>query len=255
MIFAPGTCWRTFATIRRVGSMHQRANSSGGRTPAQVSKICTASTPASQLPHQIVRRGLDQDVDQRRERFRIAIGEQPRRRLVRRAVPGDHVGRDRPGRAAEAEKRHVCRQIAPSPRDRLVDRREHAFVDIHRSAVLVAARISSGSSCGPSPAANVTCLSERMRNHQNVREQDRGVEAEAPDRLQRHFGRQLGRKTEVEETAGLPRDRPILRKIAAGLPHHPDRRRASTLADSSTSSSGFVHRAIPLSPFLPKSKS
>ena len=46
MIFAPGTCSRTMVTMRLVGAMHQRANSSGGSTPAQVSKICTASAPA-----------------------------------------------------------------------------------------------------------------------------------------------------------------------------------------------------------------
>ena len=31
-------------------AMHQRSNSSGGRTPAQVSKICTTSTPALSWP-------------------------------------------------------------------------------------------------------------------------------------------------------------------------------------------------------------
>ena len=34
----------------------------------------------------------------RRERLRMTIGEQPRRRLIRRAVARDHVGRNRPGR-------------------------------------------------------------------------------------------------------------------------------------------------------------
>ena len=45
-LLAPGTLLRTFSMIRRVGSIHQRANSVGPKTPAQVSKICTASAPA-----------------------------------------------------------------------------------------------------------------------------------------------------------------------------------------------------------------
>ena len=46
MIFAPGTARRTFSTMRRTGATHQRSNSAVGSTPAQVSKICTASAPA-----------------------------------------------------------------------------------------------------------------------------------------------------------------------------------------------------------------
>ena len=58
-----------------------------------------------QLRHQIARRGLHQDVDHAGERLRFAVRHQPRRRLVRRPLPGHHVGRDRPRRAAEAEQR------------------------------------------------------------------------------------------------------------------------------------------------------
>ena len=38
----------------------------------------------------------------------IAVEQLARRRLVGRAAPGDHVGRDRPGRAGEADQRHVA---------------------------------------------------------------------------------------------------------------------------------------------------
>ena len=129
MIFAPGTARRTSATIRCVGAMHQRSNSSGGSTPAQVSKICTASTPACELANEILR-------PKPRPEYRsdganasgMAIGEQPRRRLIGRAVAGHHVGRNRPGRAAEAEKRHARRAAsALTSRDRFVDRRQHGI--------------------------------------------------------------------------------------------------------------------------------
>ena len=42
-----------------------------------------------------------------------------------------------------------------------------------------------------------------MRDDEDVGEQDRGVEAEAADRLQRHLGGKLRRVAEVEEGAGL----------------------------------------------------
>ena len=48
-------------------------------------------------------------------------------------------------------------------------------------------------------------LPQRIGHHQDVGEQDRRIEAVAPDRLQRHLGRQLRRVAQVEEAAGLAR--------------------------------------------------
>ena len=148
-----------------------------------------------QLPHQIARRRLDQHVDQRVERFGIAIGEHPRRRLIRRAAPGDHVGRDRPGRAAKAEQRHRRRQAAPlragpsrRPAPARRDRSRRQPLEI--GAILD--RIEPRTFAGDERHR----LAERMRHHQDIREQDRGIETEAPDRLQRHFGRKLGIETQ-----------------------------------------------------------
>ena len=64
-----------------------------------------------------------------------------------------------------------------------------------------------------------------MRHDQNIRKQDRRIEAEAPDRLQRHFGGKLRIEAEIEEIAGLFAHRPVFRQIPPGLPHQPDRRR------------------------------
>jgi hypothetical protein len=63
-----------------------------------------------------------------------------------------------------------------------------------------------------------------MRNDQDVREQDRGIEAEPPDWLQRDVDGELGREAEIEEARNLGPHRAIFRQIAAGLPHQPDRR-------------------------------
>ena len=63
-----------------------------------------------QLTDQVFGRGVDEPVDQGREQVRMAIGEEPRRRLIRRPAPGDHVARHRPRRAAEADQRDIARQ-------------------------------------------------------------------------------------------------------------------------------------------------
>jgi hypothetical protein len=65
---------------------------------------------------------------------------------------------------------------------------------------------------------------ERIRYDQNVGEDDRRIEAETADRLQRDFGGELRREAEVEEAAGLGAKLAIFRQVTARLPHHPDRR-------------------------------
>ena len=69
-----------------------------------------------------------------------------------------------------------------------------------------------------------------MRHDEDVREQDRGVEAEAPDRLQRDLGGAARVVAEIEERAGLGAQLAVFREIAAGLAHEPDRRRPDRLA-------------------------
>ena len=112
MIFAPGTARRTSATIRCVGAMHQRCEFVRRQHACPGIEDLHRIDAGLELANEIVGRRLDQDIDQPRERLRMAIGEQPRRRLIRRAVARDHVGRNRPGRAAEAEKRHLA-EAAP----------------------------------------------------------------------------------------------------------------------------------------------
>src|SRR5947209_8780925 len=55
------------------------------------------------LPEEIFRGDVDQQVDQSRERFRLAIRKKSRRRLIRRAAPSDHVSGNGPGRATKAK--------------------------------------------------------------------------------------------------------------------------------------------------------
>ena len=124
MTSAPGRAFFTRATISRRGSKTHRSNCVGGSTPAQLSKICTTSTPASIWRDEIGDRGLDEPRDERLENLRPAKGEEPRRRLIRRSVTGDHIARDGPRRAAKADEGGLLRQSALHTLDRLEDRRE-----------------------------------------------------------------------------------------------------------------------------------
>ena len=63
---------------------------------------------------------------------------------------------------------------------------------------------------------------QRLRQQQNVGEQNRGIKSIAADRLQRDLGRQFGIVTERQEIPGLRTGRPIFRQVASRLAHHPD---------------------------------
>ncbi len=71
---------------------------------------------------------------------------------------------------------------------------------------------------------------ERLRHEEDVGEQDRRVEAEAPDRLHRDLGGELGIVAQGQEVPGLRPRRLVLRQIPPRLPHHPDRRDGQGLA-------------------------
>ena len=175
------------------------------------------------LHREIVDRGLDQDLDQPGEARSVAIGPQPRVGLVGRAPPADHVGRHGPRRAAKSDKGRLTGEVLSEPGNRLANAGE------------------LGASCGPAQAHEIglcanrveprpvavderDALAQRIGHHQDVGEQDRRVEAVAPDRLQRHFCGKGWIVAEVEKAPGLRPHRPVFRQVAAGLPHQPDRR-------------------------------
>ncbi len=176
------------------------------------------------LPIEIIDRDLDQNIDQRREALRITVCPAPRVRMIRRAAALDHVGRDRPRRPAKSDERRLGRQILPQARDGLENDSE---LSPHRANVepLELIRRTNGLELRALALEKFEPLTERIRHDENVREQDRRVEAVAPDRLQRDFRGQRRIVAKVEKTSGLGARRAILRQVAPGLTHQPDRRR------------------------------
>jgi len=67
--------------------------------------------------------------------------------------------------------------------------------------------------------------------------------------LKRHLGRKFWTKTQLKKVSRLFPYHPVLRQIAAGLPHEPYGRRTPTLVIKDIEKR-FVHRVIPALPFL-----
>ena len=176
-----------------------------------------------ELAEQILDRILDQHVDDFSKRLGMAIGHHPRRRLVRRALARDHVGRNRPRRAAEADQRDLGCEFTLHAAQRFIDRLELAEIGVARQRRDLLRRIQR---IEPRAFAGLEAhgAAERIGDHENIGEDDRGIEIETADRLQRHLGGILRREAEIEKAAGLGAQLAILRQIAAGLPHHPYRR-------------------------------
>jgi hypothetical protein len=156
----------------------------------------------------------------------MAIAEQAGRRLIGRPVTGDHVCGDRPGRTAEADQRGLLRQFRAQPAHRLVDRQKIHVKRLRAVAAVEPVHLVRGDRRHERTAAflEAQVATKRMRNHQYVRKQDRGVEAEAADRLQGHLDGEVGIVAEVEKAACRPPRLAVFRQIAPRLAHHPDRR-------------------------------
>ena len=83
---------------------------------------------------------------------------------------------------------------------------------------------------GPSPDSNSRPRFIACGIGQDVREEDRGVEPETCERLQRHLAGELGCRAERKKAPGAFARRAVLGQIATRLPHHPDRRPGRRLA-------------------------
>ena len=197
------------STMRRIGSSESGSNSAGGKADPKLSKICTASAPASTWRIEIGGRGHHQPVDQRLHEGRIAIGGEAGRRLVGRALAGDHVAGDGPGRAAEAQQRRLAAAATERRRSSVSKTGVEA---LERQLVGKPARDRladvTGSSLGPSFSTKRTSWPSACGIDQDIGEHDRGVEPEAADRLQRHLVGKTRRVAEIEERARLFRGSP-----------------------------------------------
>ena len=134
------------------------------------------------------------------------------------------------------------RQIVAHALHRLEHERE-LFPDVRAVEPVEVAAIAHRIECRAFRLEEAHALAKCVGHHEDVGEQDRGVEAEAADGLQRHLRGERRRVDEVEKTAGLLAHLAVLGQVAAGLAHEPDRRRLR-LAPLRTSTSFDVPAVV-----------
>ena len=161
-------------------------------------------------------------------RLRLPVHQRLGVREVARVAALDCVRRERERRAGEADERHAAFQRALD----LVDRFEHVAELGARLEAADAREIRLASERRldrrPLAAHEIERDAERRERQQQVGEQNRGVDVDAPHRLQRHFRRQFRRPTEIEQRIALAQ-RPVLAHVAARLAHEPDWSRVDRL--------------------------
>ena len=80
----------------------------------------------------------------------------------------------------------------------------------------------------------------RLERQQQIGEEDRGVDVDAADRLQRDLGGEVGLPADLQQRIPLAK-RAVLGHVAAGLAHEPDRRGVHRLAPAGLQESGVGH--------------
>ena len=142
--------------------------------------------------------------------------------VVLRRAAFDGVGGQRERRAAETDERDASFELAAQEPDRLehvaerfgLERRQAR--DVGRRPYRVLDRRSLA-------LDEVELEAHRREGQQQVGKEDRGVEVDDVERLERDDDGELRLAAELEQGVLLP-ERAVLRKVAAGLTHEPDGR-------------------------------
>ena len=176
------------------------------------------------LREQVVRLHGDELAEQSLPRRGLREHERLRLREVLRRAALDRVARERERRSREADHGHVALlQLAPDDADRL-ERARHRLLRRRRAEhVDVAARRDRVADTRPVALHEVEVEAHPDERREDVREDDRRVEAERVDRQQGHLRRELRRADDLEHRVLLP-DRAVRGLVAAGLPEEPDGR-------------------------------
>ncbi len=194
------------------------------------------------LADQIGDRRLDQYIHQTLEPIRVLKRQAPRRDMLRRSPSGNHIGRNRPRRPAKADHRLVAGERFPRQPHSLEDGPKLLGNAVRLKRTEVGGK---GRQLRALALLKMHTLPKRVRNNENVGEDDRGIEIKPPHRLQRHLGREFRRKAELKEGTHLLSQLAVFWKVAPGLPHQPDRRRIDRLASENPQQfRALAHAAI-----------
>ena len=135
----------------------------------------------------------------------------------------EHEIGQRPRRAGKAEHRRRIAEGGPNQRQSLSHVLQPLRNTLHRQAVNVGGAFESVLHDDAAPVGKFVALSQALRDHEDIAEQNGGIEPEPTDWLERHFRGQLRRLDHFEERVLLLQSA-ILRQGAACLAHQPNRR-------------------------------
>ena len=186
--------------------------------------------PGGDLRVEISRRRARQYVEQLVQSVGLVEHQRLEMFIIFRRPALDDIGRQRPRAAGKADQRRLAVELAPDQLDGRRDIAELVFDVRHgqlgdgfrRTHRMLELRAFAGH--------EMQAQAHGLGDSQDVREQNRCIQIEAPQRLQRDLAGQLRVLAQVEKAAGLLAQRSILRQVTTGLAHEPDRGRIDGLA-------------------------
>jgi len=147
---------------------------------------------------------------------------------VRLAPPFDGITREGERRAGEADERDRGGKRAPRLPHRVEDIAELGL-DVERREPVDIGRVRDRPvDDRPFAGGEAQPQAQRLEGQEDIGEQDRGVDAQPGDRLERYGRRERGIVTEIEDGVTLA-EFAVLRHVASGLSHEPHRRDVGAL--------------------------
>ena len=180
--------------------------------------------PRMHLHREVFHRCIGDAVDQGGKGGAVCGFQRMGRGLIRCAAPGDHIGGHGPGRTGKPDQGGVARQFAHEDAQGFIDRGKVIVDGIGRFQSGQFARRGDGGQPWAFAGFKPQIGPHGLWQQQDIGEQDCRIKPVAADRLQRNLGCQIGIVAQFQEITGLRAGGAVFGQIAAGLPHHPDRR-------------------------------
>ena len=191
------------------------------------------------LRAQVGERGAGEALEEAAQAFGVGPAPAEEVRELLRGAPFDQVGGERPGGAAEADHRHAAVERAPYQPQRLEDVAK-GLLDLRLAQALDGLASAHRLRENRAVAGGEDQLrAHRLERQQDVGEEDCRVHAEDVHRLHCDLGRQLRRLAQGQEVRPRPH-RAVLRQVAPGLAHDPDRRPLGRLAAAGAEEEGSI---------------
>ena len=152
-------------------------------------------------------------------------------------LPLDHIGRQCPRAAGEANQRHPAIQLATDNPYRIGHVAQFLLRIRHPQCIDRCAITHRLAEPRPLALGKVQPQPHRIRDGEDVREQNGGIQWISIQRLQSDLAGQLRGLAQRQEVAGLGAAGTVLGQITTGLTHHPHRRHVHRLPHQGTQKS------------------